>query len=261
VSHLLITSPAKILEEMVSLFADFDIDGIEDVSEIYETRGYTGASICISDGIRWRKFLERFSLEWDAQVFPDPSGDMGIKVLDWGSETAEITLLEDDIDYESFKKITDRKNIVIEFQRFFDHNPRTNVFKYNPADITSDTGHRGSKKEFYCRQHTDSSTNRDVVSRSMFLLEVPIERYEFRVLPQNGKNIDVGMVIGAPFPGLSSGTRLLLVFSKRPSDSGSILRVLDISSINERSLTYWDEGDSRVQFYLDEDNPEVLVYL
>lgn len=260
-SDILIENPARILEVMVALFADFDVTGTDEALEIYEDRNYCGVSIVISDELEWRPFLERFAREWDGFIFPETNGDIGLKVLAWGTETADVTLLEGAIDYASFKKIDDRKNIVVEFQRFYDYNPRTKKYIYNPADITSNQNHRGKKKPFYCKYHTDNASNKDVISRSMFLVKFPVKRYEFRVLPQNGNEIDVGMVIEAPLPGLDTGSRLLLVTSKKIDDNGDVLRVMDVSSINEKHLIYYDESDERVMEYKDESDPECLVYL
>lgn len=245
-SHIHITDPARILEEMVALFADFDIDGIEDVSEIYEDRGYTGVSILINDGIFWKRFLQEFAQNWDAQISPNPDGSVNINVLKWGTETAEIELTSEMIDYASLKHIPDRSNVTIEIQRNYEYNNRTKIYAFNPADLESTAGYRGEKKIFYGKHHTDSATNQDVAARTLFLTKVPLDRYEFRVLPQNGKNIDVGMIISAPFPaGPYTDTRLLLVFSKKPGDTGDTFRVLDISTINDGLIILYNVSNPK----------------
>jgi hypothetical protein len=260
-SHIHITNPAIVLEEMVVLFADFDIDGIEDVFDIYEERGYTGMSILINDAILWKRFLQEFAQNWDAQISPNPDGSVNVNVLKWGTEVAEVELTSEMIDYESLKHIPDRSNVTIEIQRNYDYNYRTKIYALNPADLESTVGYRGEKKIFYGKHHTDSSTNLDVTARTLFLTKVPLDRYEFRVLPQNGKNIDVGMVISAPFPaGPYTDTRLLLVFSKKPDDTGDIFRVLDISTINEGLIILYNASDSR-NYLLAEEGSEDARFL
>lgn len=257
-SEILLTNPAEILEEISALFADFNISGLPEAAEIYTDRNYIGSSILINDGITWRKFLENYSKEWDAFIFPEPSGSIGYKVLPWGTITAEISLLEDAIDYESFKVIDDRQNIITKFQRFYDYNPRTKKFKFNPEDIISNQEYAGRAETFECKYHTNSATNKDVVSRSIFLLKFPIRRYEFRVLPQNGNNIDVGMIIEAPLPGLNTGTRLMFVTSKKPSNEGDLLKTFDISTINEGLIILYPDGDPNI-YLLSDENEKVLI--
>lgn len=245
-SHLLITDPARILEEISNLFGNFEIEGIEDAAEIYEDRGYSGARIGITDGILWKKFLQEFAQNWDAQISPNPDGSVELNVLKWGSQTAEVELTVNMIDYASLKHIPDRSNITTEIQRFYDYNAGTKIYTFNPADLESTSGQRGKKKLFYGKHHTDSATNLDVAARTMFLTKVVLDRYEFRTLPQNGIDIDVGMVISAPFPaGPYTDTRLLLVFSKKPADTGDTFRVLDISTINDGLIILYNASDSR----------------
>ena len=261
----LIENPAKMLEALNDNFGSFTIDGISDAETIFASRGYeNGSVIVIDDDITWEEVLHRYAINFDCLIFQKANGNLGIKVLDWGTEVATKRIKEIYVDDKTFELWRDMKEIINEYRRMYWYHFRKDFFHRLPADIEASTNWQATRGDIDLRYIKESDVARDVASRLIFFKRNPIIWYSFNLPRIKGDDIELADVIEFRYKnGLyPNAWRMIQIFRKTYSQGGLInFEAMDITGINQGLIQLWDESDDKVILLKDESDPECNVLL
>jgi hypothetical protein len=257
-----VRNPAEILDEINTAFGSFTLDGITDATAVYEGRSYTGEYVVIDDSMTWEQFLKVFARNYDCRLFQKANGNLGIKVLDWGTETAESTIEPIYVDDVNFEKWLDADVIIDEYQRRWWWHYRDRNFQLKASDVTADTDYSADREKLDLEFHSDDETAKDVAARLIFFNKKPRIWWSFS-LP---KTIANPMELASVYALKSkrwSGTRLIQIYVKTHVGGGNRVRfeALDITDINSGLIILRNESDSDVALLYDESSASCGVLL
>ena len=259
----LIENPADVLEDLLTNFSDFTISGVDEAWMVYEDRGYI-ATVVIDDDISFRSFFEKFSKSVDNLIFQKADGSLGLKVLDWGTETPIKSIAKIYIDNSSFENWRDTEELTSKIKRMFWWHFRNKYYQRLPEDVeTVGWVDRIVKAEM--QYIKEDEVAKDVASRILFFKQRPVIWYAFSIPKQIGNDIDLGDVIEIEyFTGIYAGRkRYVQVFRKTYTQGSGLIRfeAMDITGINKGLIKLWDEDDDQVVLLKDESDPECNVLL
>ena len=264
----LIQDPAKILGKIISDFSDFIIDGISDASTIFYSRGYSsGASvIVIDDGISWSEVFKRFSNSFDCLIFTKASGNLGIKVLDWGTETAIKKIYPVYVDHKTFKNWKDIKEIVNEYQRMYWYHFREDFFQRTPQDIKISSNWDAKDSELRLYYIKDDIVAMDVTTRVLFIKKKPIIWYEFSIPKKYGNDIDLGDIVNFRYTrGIyKNAWRMVQIFRKvygKNYKNTIKFEGFDITGINSGLIVLLDDTNTDIVLLKNENDESCHVLL
>lgn len=250
-------NPAKCLEELNSRFGSFTFDGIDAAATIYTDRGYSGISVVIGQAYRpdvsWGEFLQAFAQNWDALVYMQANGNLKIKVLDWGAETAVASIPEiyiHDYDHE-----IDMEKIVNEYRRMWWYHWRLNYFHRLPQDVAETTLWEAAPDALDLRQHSDDASAADVAAGILFFAKEPTIYYNLKVERSQAKAVDIGDVVNIRYPrGLYPDEyRMMQVYRIERAEEGKIVwRGLDVTEINYGLIRLYNDADPEIHELLTE---------
>jgi hypothetical protein len=252
----LIENPAEQLEELNNIFGLFTFDGITDAANVYNSRKYSGSCIIINDNIKWETFFKNFAVNFDCFLFQKVNGNLGIKVLDWGTETPNHTIKEMYVDQNTFSNRRDMSKIINEYQRMYWYHFRKNFFHRLPSDVTASTKWISEPETLDLRYHRDEVTAMDVTARLIFFKKVPIIYYIIPIPKNIGNKIELGDVINFKYKkGFFPYTyRLTIVLRKNYTQSKEFVFIegMDITGINENLIRLWRDDDKDIIRLIDE---------
>jgi len=262
----LIVNPARMLEAINDKFGSFTIDGITDAESIFTSRGYeNGAVIIINDDLSWEEVFKNYAINFDCLIFQKSNGNIGLKVLDWGTEIATKRIKEVYVDDKTFENWRDLKEIINEYRRMYWYHFRNNFFLRSPADISATTKWQATTTDIDLRYIRESDIARDVASRLIFFKRNPIIWYSFSLPKNKGDDIELADVIEFRYKnGLyPNAWRMIQIYRKTYSQNGLIINfeAMDITGINTGLIQLWDENDDNVVLLKDESDPECNVLL
>ena len=232
-------NPAEILDEINAAFGSFTLDGVTDAAAVYAARSYTGAYIVIDDGITWETFLTYFARNFDCRLYQKANGNLGIKAINWLTETAESTIEAINVENISLERQFDVSNIVNEYTRNWYWHFRTRTFQLKASDVTAETVYSADIGSLDLEYHSDDLTSKDVAARKLFFDKTKKTWWLFKLPRDVAKTIELASVHNLKSKRWT-GTKLIQIYAKSyVSGSNKVdFEALDITAIRGYIL-YW----------------------
>lgn len=259
-----ITNYAEMLQNLNQNFGKFGLSNsdVSDVADIYDVRGYVGALILIDDEIQWDEFMQRWAESGDGVFFQKADGTMGIKVLNWGTETSVDSIHQ--IYAGGFTFWKDITEVINELRRMYNFHFQKKVFKNLPADVTASTNWEAQSDDMDLRYHTSDSVTLDIATRKIFIQKIPLIWYKFTVPAVKGLSYELGdsVTISNRRGYFPDSERLMQIYSLTYNPTGMIeVKGIDITEINGRMIILLADADPNIHELEDEEDPNCSVLL
>lgn len=257
-------NPAKAFKEICSGFADFSLDSASftQAGEVYDERGYNAFVLLIDDDISWSDFIRRFSVNFDCMVFPALSGEIKIRVLDWGRECPAKVFGSIYINDSDFQQWRDIASLFSKYRRMYCYDFRKKAFEKKPEDVSVSTAWKTGTGSMDLRYHVSDTTSRDVTTRQLYFNKAPLVWYSFTIPVSMAKGFDLGDLIKIEYNSgfFPKGWRLVQVYRYQYRDKVCI-EGLDVTALNKRTIILEEENDQDCVLLKDEASPECEVLL